>query len=87
MMYNENLAGAYMFVPGVMALILMIISALMTSITITREKETGTMEVLLVSPFNTILVIVSKAVPYFFLSIINLIVILCRLGREPCKNE
>lgn len=76
MIYNPELKGATNFVPGVMALVLFLVSVLMTSVSIVKEKETGTMEVLLVSPFNTILVIVSKAVPYFFLSIINLIVIL-----------
>ncbi len=44
MFYNEELQGVYMFVPGLMAMILMLISALMTSVTITREKEFGTME-------------------------------------------
>lgn len=71
MMYNENMAGAYMFVPGVMALILMIVSALMTSITITREKETGTMETLLVSPLRAVQIVVGKVTPYVVLSFIN----------------
>ena len=76
MIYNPELKGATNFVPGVMALVLFLISVLMTSVSIVREKETGTMEVLLVSPFKTILVVISKAVPYFFLSLINLTVIL-----------
>jgi ABC-2 type transport system permease protein len=76
MIYNPELKGATNFVPGVMALVLFLISVLMTSVSIVREKENGTMEVLLVSPFNTILVVISKAVPYFFLSMINLTVIL-----------
>lgn len=76
MIYNPELKGVFNFVPGVMALVLLLVCVLMTSVSIVREKETGTMEVLLVSPFNPILVIVSKAVPYFFLSIINLTVIL-----------
>ena len=76
MLYNPELRGATNFVPGVMALVLMLVCVLMTSVSIVREKEKGTMEVLLVSPFNPFLVIISKAVPYFILSIINLIVIL-----------
>lgn len=76
MIYNPELKGATNFVPGVMALVLFLVSVLMTSVSIVREKESGTMEVLLVSPFNAVLVVISKAVPYFFLSIINLIVIL-----------
>src|SRR6185369_13188598 len=70
------LAGAPNFVPGVMALVLMLVCVMMTAISIVKEKELGTMEVLLVSPFKPILVILSKAVPYLVLSIINLTVIL-----------
>src|SRR5690606_35171978 len=66
-----QLKGAPNFVPGVMALVLMLICVLMTAVSIVKEKETGTMEILLVSPFKPILVILSKAVPYLFLSLIN----------------
>lgn len=76
MVYNPELKGAYNFVPGVMALVLLLVCVLMTSVSIVREKELGTMEILLVSPFNPLLVIISKAVPYFFLSLVNLTVIL-----------
>lgn len=76
MMYNPELKGAPNFVPGVIAMILLLICVLMTSVSIVREKENGTMEILLVSPFSPIMVIVSKAVPYLVLSIINLTVIL-----------
>jgi len=76
LLYNPEMKGAYNFVPGVMGMILMLICAMMTSISITREKEQGTMEVLLVSPMKPLLVILSKAVPYFFLSIVNLVTIL-----------
>lgn len=76
MMYNPELKGVYNFVPGVMALVLMLVCVLMTSVSIVKEKETGTMEVLLVSPFRPIMVIASKAVPYFLLSLVNLTVIL-----------
>ncbi len=64
-----------MFVPGVMTIILMLVSAMMTSISITREKELGTMEILLVSPLKPFQVIIGKVFPYIFLSIINAIVI------------
>ena len=64
-----------MFVPGVMTIILMLVSAMMTSISITKEKELGTMEILLVSPINPFQVIIGKVVPYIFLSVINAIVI------------
>lgn len=76
MIYNPELKGATNFVPGVMALVLFLVGVLMTSVSIVREKETGTMEVLLVSPFSPILVIFAKAVPYFFLSLVNLTIIL-----------
>ena len=76
MLYNPELKGATNFVPGVMALVLMLVCVLMTSVSIVREKENGTMEVLLVSPCNPFLVIISKAVPYFVLSLVNLSVIL-----------
>jgi ABC-2 type transport system permease protein len=76
MIYNPELKGTTNFVPGVMALVLFLISVLMTSVSIVKEKEKGTMEILLVSPFNPLLVVVSKAIPYFFLSLINLSVIL-----------
>ena len=68
--------SAYNFVPGVMGLILMIICAMMTSVAIVREKETGTMEILLVSPVRPIFVILSKVVPYLVLSLVNLATIL-----------
>ena len=68
--------SAYNFVPGVMGLILMLICAMMTSISIVREKETGTMEVLLVSPVNPLFIIIAKIVTYFVLSCVNLVTIL-----------
>ncbi|GGC47969.1 transport permease protein [Parapedobacter defluvii] len=73
MLYNPQLKGAPNFVPGVMALVLMLVSVMMTAISIVREKETGTMEILLVSPFKPIWVILSKAVPYLILSLINVL--------------
>ena len=76
MLYNPQLKGAPNFVPGVMALVLMLVSVMMTAISIVREKETGTMEVLLVSPFKPTWVILSKAVPYLILSLVNVLTIL-----------
>ncbi|MBD0333545.1 MAG: ABC transporter permease [Chitinophagaceae bacterium] len=76
MMYNPQLKGAPNFVPGVMALVLMLVCVMMTAVSIVKEKETGTMEILLVSPFKPLLVIVSKAVPYLLLSLINVTSIL-----------
>jgi ABC-2 type transport system permease protein len=75
MVYNPELKSVYMFVPGVMTIILMLVSAMMTSISITREKELGTMEILLVSPLKPFQVIIGKVFPYIFLSIINAVVI------------
>lgn len=76
MLYNPQLKGAYSFVPGVMAMVLMLVCTMMTAITIVREKETGTMEVMLVSPVQPIKIVVAKAVPYLLLSIVNIISIL-----------
>ena len=76
MLYNENMRDAYNYIPGLIAVILMLISAMMTAITIAREKETGTMEVLLASPLKPIQIILGKVVPYMILSIINALIIL-----------
>jgi ABC-2 type transport system permease protein len=76
MLYNPELKGATNFVPGVMALVLLLVCVLMTSVSIVKEKEKGTMEVLLVSPMNPFTVIIAKAIPYFFLSLVNLTIIL-----------
>ena len=76
LLYNPSMKAAYNFVPGVMGLILMLICAMMTSISIVREKERGTMEMILVSPARPGMVIVAKILPYFFLSCVNLATIL-----------
>jgi len=76
MYYNEELKSVFMFVPGIMAMILMLISAMMTSISITREKEMGTMEILLVSPLRPVQIILGKVAPYLALSVVNAVVIL-----------
>ncbi|MHB1104874.1 MAG: ABC transporter permease [Lutibacter sp.] len=75
MVYNPELKSVFTFVPGVMTVILMLVSAMMTSISITREKELGTMEILLVSPIKPFQVILGKVFPYIFLSVINAVVI------------
>lgn len=76
MLYNPQMKSAYNFVPGVMGLILMLICSMMTSISIVREKELGMMEVLLVSPLKAFSVIIAKTIPYFVLSVINIITVL-----------
>lgn len=76
MLYNPQLKSVHGFVPGVMALVLMLVCVMMTAVSIVREKETGTMEILLVSPFKPLLVIASKAVPYLILSLVNVVSIL-----------
>ncbi|MEF9950524.1 MAG: ABC transporter permease [Mucinivorans sp.] len=75
-LYNPSQLSSYNFVPGVMGMILMLICAMMTSISIVREKELGTMEVLLVSPVHPLRLIMAKLIPYLMLSIVNLITIL-----------
>ena len=74
--YNPQLRSSYTFAPGIMGMIFLLICAMMTSISIVREKETGTMEVLLVSPVKPIYIIISKILPYLILSTLNLATIL-----------
>ncbi len=76
MLYNPDLRGSPNFVPGVMAMVLLLVCVMMTSVSIVREKEMGTMEILLVSPIQPLMVIISKAIPYLFLSLVNLVAIL-----------
>ncbi len=76
MVFNPELVGAFVFVPGVMAMVLLLVSALMTSVTIAREKETGTMEVLMVSPLSQIQILFGKMLPYLLLSFLNSIMII-----------
>jgi ABC-2 type transport system permease protein len=76
MLYNPQLKGAYSMVPGVMAMVLMLVCTMMTAITVVKEKETGTMEILLVSPVKPIMIIIAKAVPYLLLSFVNILSIL-----------
>jgi len=76
MLYNEEQNGSLNFIPGVMALILMIVCTALTSVSIVKEKEMGTMEVLLVSPFKPVWVLIAKAIPYLILSLVNFTLIL-----------
>jgi ABC-2 type transport system permease protein len=76
MLYNPEMRSSYNFVPGLMGFIFIIICTMMTSIAIVREKETGTMEVLLASPVKPIYIVISKMVPYFIISWFILILIL-----------
>ena len=76
LLYNPEMKGAYNFVPGVMGLILILICAMMTSVGIVREKEMGTMEVLLVSPLKPVYIILAKAIPYLLVSLVNIATIL-----------
>lgn len=74
--YNPQLKSGYNFVPGIMGLIFMLICAMLTSVSIVREKETGTMEILLVSPIRPGMIVIAKMIPYFLLSCIDLTAIL-----------
>lgn len=76
MLYNPRLLSSYNFVPGLMGLIFMLICAMMTSVSIVREKENGSMEVLLVSPVKPINIVFAKMIPYFVISCVNLACIL-----------
>lgn len=76
MLYNPQLKGAFNFVPGVMAMVLLLVCTMMTAITIVKEKELGTMEILLVSPMRPFLIVISKAIPYLVLSVVNIASIL-----------
>ncbi|MEN8137755.1 MAG: ABC transporter permease [Bacteroidota bacterium] len=76
MLYNPESKSVFMFVPGVMTIILMLVSAMMTSITVAKEKELGTMEILLVSPLKPGIIIIGKVIPYIALSLVNAATIL-----------
>lgn len=76
MLYNPKLSSAFNFVPGVMTLILMLLGAMMTSVSIVKEKEKGTMEILLVSPMRPIMVVITKAIPYLLLCFVDVLLIL-----------
>jgi len=75
-LYNPQQKSALFFVPGLMAMILMMISALLTALAITREKELGTMEQLLVTPLTPMIIIIGKLIPYVFLAAVDGLLIL-----------
>ena len=70
-LYNPDLTSSHFFVPGLVGIILMMISALLTSITIAREKETGTMEQLLTAPVSTRQILLGKIIPYIMLGLLD----------------
>ena len=76
LLYNPRMKSAYNFVPAIMGMLLLLICAMMTSVSIVREKERGTMEVLLVSPVRPLMIIVAKAVPYLLQAFVVLLIIL-----------
>jgi ABC-2 type transport system permease protein len=76
MLYNPELRGAPNFVPGVMALLLMLVCTMMSSVAIVREKELGTMEILLVSPFKPVYIIISKLMPFLIIAFVDILIIL-----------
>lgn len=75
-LYNPQLKSSYNFVPGIMGMIFILICAMLTSVSIVREKETGTMEVLLVSPIRPVMIVIAKMIPYFILTCLDLLLIL-----------
>ena len=80
MLYNPQMKSSYNFVPAIMGMLLMLVCAMMTSISIVREKEKGTMEVLLVSPVKPLMIIIAKVIPYLVLAFVILTTILF-MGR------
>lgn len=76
MRYNPRLDSAFHFVPGVIGIVLMLVCSMMASLAIVKEKESGTMEVLLVSPVRPPVIILAKLVPYLLVGMINIVVIL-----------
>ena len=73
MRFNPTLESVNLFVPGLIALVLTLVSALMTAISLSREKERGTMEILLVSPLRPREIIVGKVLPYLLLAFANVV--------------
>lgn len=76
LLFNPQMRSCYNFVPGIMGMLLMLVCAMMTSISIVKEKERGTMEVLLVSLVRPLMIIIAKAVPYLVLAFVILCTIL-----------
>ena len=76
LLYNPQMRSAYNFVPAILGMLLMLVCAMMTSISIVREKERGTMELLLVSPVRPLMIMIAKVVPYLVLAFAILTTIL-----------
>ncbi len=76
MLYNPELNSVYMFVPGIITLIMVLVTALMSSITLAREKETGTMQMLLITPVKKIHIIIGKVIPYMLISLLSTVTII-----------
>ncbi len=76
LLYNPQMRSAYNFVPAILGMLLMLVCAMMTSISIVREKERGTMELLLVSPLRPLMIMIAKVVPYLVLAFAILTTIL-----------
>lgn len=76
MIYNPALENAFYFIPGIIGMVFTLICSLMTSFSITREKERGTIKLLLLSPVNRLLILLGKTIPYFVLSLINMFIII-----------
>lgn len=76
MIYNPEMRDIFVFVPGILALVLMLVSAIMTAVSLSKEKESGTLKILTVSPLRTVHIIVGKVLPYLLIAICNTIIIL-----------
>ena len=90
MLYNPSMKSSYNFVPAIMGMLLMLVCAMMTSISIVREKEKGTMEVLLVSPIRPLMIIIAKAVPYLVLAftiLTSILLMACFVLNVPLQGS
>lgn len=90
MLYNPELNSVYMFVPGIITLIMVLVTALMSSITLAREKETGTMQMLLITPVKKIHIIIGKVIPYMLISLfstVTIIVISVTVFKMPVNGD
>jgi ABC-2 type transport system permease protein len=76
MLYNPQMKSSYSFVPGLMGMLLMLICCMMTALSIVREKERGTMEILLISPLRPLTIVAAKAIPYFVISLVDVVLIM-----------
>ena len=77
MLFNPQQRSEVNFVPGVVGMVMLLICCMMTSIAIVREREMGTMEILLASPLPSLVIVLAKLVPYMIISLIDMTTILC----------